>query len=178
MCGKSSFDGITHPSCQKKYSIDGSFCGVVYKGVMKKLLYQFKYQPYLSGLKEFLGDMLYESLIQQELFQKVLTTKPMIIPIPLSKKRLRERGYNQAELLAKELGRQKETKPQYGLKKDERAENMKEAFVFLGSKEKGTAFVIDDILTTGSTLAEAAHVLKKAGFEKVWGIALARDQRQ
>ncbi len=190
ICGKASFDGMTHPVCLKKYSIDGSFCGVVYKGIMKKLLYQFKYQPYLSGLKEFLGEMLYESLIQQELFQKALETKPFILPIPLSKKRLRERGYNQAELLAKELGkkfdlkiikglsRQKETKPQYGLRKEERADNMKDAFRFVGTRGAETAFVIDDILTTGSTLAEAAHALKKAGFEKVWGVALARDQRE
>lgn len=189
-CGKPSLDGMTHPVCLKTYTIDGSFCGIVYKGMTKKLLYQFKYRPYLSGLKEFLGELLYESLIQQELYQAVLSTKPILIPIPLSQKRQKDRGYNQALLLAKEVGkrfdlpvmdilkRSKETKPQYGLKKDERRENMKNAFVLSGKGGKGTALLVDDILTTGSTLAEAAHVLKKAGFARVWGVALARDQRE
>lgn len=190
VCGKNSLDGLTHPKCVGKYTIDGSFCGVVYRGVMKKLLYQFKYQPYLSGLASFLTEFLYDSLIQQELFQEVLETQPLLIPIPLSGKRQRQRGYNQSLLLAKALAkkfdlpmgevlkRNKETKPQYGLKKEERLVNMQDAFVFVGPKGKRAALLIDDVLTTGSTFLEAAAQLKRNGFVHVYGVALARDQQK
>lgn len=211
VCGKNSIEGLTHPACKGKYSIDGAFCGVVYKDIVRKLLYQFKYQPYLTDLQPILTDLLYESLIQQQAFVAALATKPILIPIPLSAKRLRQRGYNQAELYAKGLAekfgleienllvRTKETRPQFGLSREDRQENMKEAFSFViankvkqsqkkdeiaASVAKGkpprndgkTAFLVDDILTTGSTLYEAAKILKKNGFEKVWGITFAREQ--
>lgn len=193
VCGKSSIEGLTHPSCRSKYAIDGVFCGVVYKDVVRKLLYQFKYQPYLTDLQPILTELLYESLIQQQAFMQALQSKPLLVAIPLSEKRLRQRGYNQAELYAKGLAkkfgleiehvviRTKETRPQFGLSKEERQENMKDAFE-INSKLKiqnsnmKRAFLVDDILTTGSTLYEAAKILKKNGFENVWGITFAREQ--
>ena len=206
VCGKPSIDGLTHPKCQGKSTIDGAFCGVVYKDIIRKLLYQFKYEPYLTDLQPILSDLLYESLIQQQAFMQALATRPVLVPIPLSNKRLRQRGYNQAELYAKGLSeklgleiqhlleRGKETRPQFGLSKEERQDNMKDAFSIVIPAKAGiyknktwipdqvrddkwkTAFLVDDILTTGSTLYEAAKVLKKNGFEKVWGIAFAREQ--
>lgn len=187
-CGGVTFTSLTHTSCQKKYVIDGIFCGVVYKGIIKKLVYQFKYPPYLSDLQSTLGNLLYESLIQQEQFHKALQQKPIFIPIPLTKKRMKKRGYNQAGLLARFLSkkfqlpykdlliRKKETKPQYGLQKAARKENMQDAFAFSGKYVPEAVFLVDDILTTGSTFAEAAKTLKKAGVTYVWGIAFARDQ--
>lgn len=192
VCGKRSIDGLTHPGCLGKYTIDGAFCGVAYKDIVRKLLYQLKYQPYLTDLQASLTDLLYESLIQQSAFMHALETRPVVVPIPLSQKRLRQRGYNQAILFAKGLStkfkleivdvleRRKETRPQYGLSKEDRAENMKDAFGIRANIKTPnvagkTAFLIDDILTTGSTLYEAAKVLKKNGFEKVWGIAFAKD---
>ena len=189
MCNKPSFDGMTHPKCRGKYVIDGYFAALNYKGILKKLLYQFKYAPYLTDLQTVLGDLLYEQLIQDELFMKLLQNKPIFISIPLSKQKLRKRGYNHAEILAKNLGkrlglsvqsflkRTKETKPQYGLKREERIQNMRSAFGAVNDvqKRKGTALLVDDIVTTGSTLLEAANVLKRNGFEKVYGIVLAQD---
>lgn len=159
---------------------------------MKKLLYQFKYSPYLTDLQTILGDLLYEELIQSEIFTQVLSTRPLFVPIPLSVSKLRKRGYNQSEILAKNIGkrckipvvnllqRMKETKPQYGLKKEERRQNMKDAFEIKrnGSVQPAsetTVLLVDDIMTTGSTLLEAARVLKQNGFEKVWGVVLAQD---
>lgn len=193
VCGKSSIDGLTHPKCSGKYTIDGAFCGVVYRDIVRKLLYQFKYQPYLTDLQPVLTDLLYESLIQQQGFVSALLTKPFLIPVPLSVKRLRQRGYNQAEIFAQGMGqkfsleitavlqRAKETRPQFGLSREERVDNMKDAFIFndkgLGiNTKKRTAFLVDDILTTGSTLYEAAKVLKQNGFAKVWGVVFAREQ--
>lgn len=209
ICEKPSLDGRTHPRCRNSYSIDGYIAGVAYKRVMKKLLYQFKYKPYLFDLQTVLGELLYENLIQNELFTTLLSPCSLVVPIPLSKTKLRKRGYNQAELLAKGLSkrfnlevqniltRAKETKPQYGLSREERIENMKGAFEISphviarsrttkqSQQEMGLprsarndariAFLVDDVLTTGSTLREAAKVLKRNGFQEVWGIVLAQD---
>lgn len=197
VCGKPSFDGLTHPRCLTKNSISGSFTGVVFNGVSKKLIYQFKYKPYLSSLKKFIGDLLYESLIQNEEFNKILRNASddiILVPIPLSSSRLRKRGYNQAEILAKGLSekfgfpvlnclvRIKETKSQVGLNKKERKENVKGAFALnsefiIHNSELKNAhiFLVDDVLTTGSTFSEASSVLKRDGAGKVWAIAFAKE---
>lgn len=184
---------MTHPKCVGKYTIDGYFTALNYKGIVKKLLYQFKYQPYLTDLQTTLTDLLHDHLIQDEFFNALLKTRTVLVPIPLSKLKQRKRGYNQSEMLAKNLGkrldvpvknlliRTRETKPQYGLKREERIMNMRDAFqihsdVFRNSEnQKKTALVIDDVLTTGSTLLEATKILKKNGFGKVYGIVLAQD---
>lgn len=188
-CNKNSLDGLTHPGCKSKYAIDGAFCAVAYKGVVKKLIYNFKYKPYLSDLKETLIELFYESIIQQEIFQQALRSVPILVPIPLHAKRLRKRGYNHANLLSQDLSeklglkqievlkRVRETKSQFGLKLKERKENLKDAFI-LDSKfnvQGSNVFLVDDILTTGSTLSEAAKILKKNGVKRVWGLTLARD---
>ena len=192
VCNRQSFNGLTHPKCQSSYAIDGYVAALNYKGILKKLIYQFKYSPYVTDLKTILGDLLYEQLIQDELLSKIIQKNPVIIPIPLSREKHRKRGYNHAEILANDLGkrmglsvenllkRTKETKPQYGLKKEERIKNMKGAFSVIASKAKQPnrnkiALLVDDIVTTGSTLLEAAHVLKRNGFQKVYGVILAQD---
>ncbi|OGH22207.1 MAG: hypothetical protein A3F31_01785 [Candidatus Levybacteria bacterium RIFCSPHIGHO2_12_FULL_38_12] len=220
MCGRPSFDGKTHPGCKTRYAIDGVFSALKYKGIVKKLVYQFKYKPFLSDLKSVLSDFLYESLIQNENFmttmQQFNNVTIFFVPIPLHSSRFKQRGYNHAEILAEELGkkfdipvanlleRTKQTRSQFGLKRDERKENLKNAFSYsslhtLSSRAKRgnllpqeitssgstsltiprnystTVFLIDDILTTGSTLLEAANILKRHGTKHVWGITLARD---
>lgn len=190
VCNRNSLDGLTHPGCKSKYSIDGAFCAVAYKGIMKKLIYNFKYKPYLSDLNKTLTELFYESLIQQELFQKAYSLKPVLVPIPLSKNRLRKRGYNHAQLLAEGLSakldlpvvdclkRIKETKSQFGLNLKDRKENLKNAFAIIPNSpitQHPNILLVDDILTTGLTLLEGARILKKNGAKKVWGLTLARD---
>jgi len=128
VCNKGSIDGLTHPVCKSKYAIDGAFCAVAYKGIVKKLIYNFKYKPYLADLRNILVELFYESIIQQEIFQKAFKFSPILVPIPLSTKRLRKRGYNHSKLLAEGLSkslnlklvealqRTKDTKSQFGLK--------------------------------------------------------------
>jgi len=169
----------------------------VYKAIIKKLIYNFKYKPYLADLKKFLTELFYESIIQQEVFQTALKLSPVLVPIPLSQKRLRARGYNHAKLLAEGLSknlnlklsdilqRTRETKSQFGLKLKDRKENLKDAFALntppdtqdklAKSLRAGNVFLVDDILTTGSTLLEAANILKRKGAKKVYGLTLARD---
>lgn len=193
VCQKGSIDGLTHPKCRTKYGIDGIISAISYKGIVKKLLYQFKYPPYLSDLRGILGKILYEGLIQQEGFINYCSDgNLLIISVPLHTKRERKRGYNQSELLAKELSlhsnltqvtpvllRQIATKPQFELKKEERVKNILGAFALnpkFKNKLKGrNVILVDDITTTGATLRECAKVLKKSGVEKVLGVTLAHE---
>ncbi len=150
-----------------------------------------------------MSDLLYESLIQNEEFDKILKQVQddnakvqddiIFVPIPLSKSRFRKRGYNQAEILSKNLSKKfgflavdglekiRETKSQVGLSKEERKENIADAFrlkeQFKAYIKNKNAILIDDVLTTGSTLYEAGKILKKGGAVRVFGVAFAREQK-
>ena len=134
---------------------------------------------------------MYEGLIQKELFIKTIEQPVMaLVPIPLYKAKLRKRGYNQSKLLALGLSKKfnvptvdmlirvKNTPSQVGLERKKRIENITNAFSIapniLTSKYLNI-FLVDDVLTTGSTFLEAAKVLKRNGVKRVWGIALSRD---
>ena len=191
-CGKPSYNGITHPVCEGRYVVEGSFTGVVFNSISKKLIYQFKYKPHLSSLSLFIGDLFYESLIQNEEFNKIIDLQLIFVPIPLSSAKLRKRGYNQAEILAKNLSKKlsfsivnclervKETKSQFELNKEERRKNMAGAFrlkkEFKDYIKNKNILLVDDVLTTGATMSEAGKILKKSGAKKVWALAFAREQ--
>ncbi|MCL4352939.1 ComF family protein [Patescibacteria group bacterium] len=193
VCRRPSFNNLTHPVCKNRYAIDGAFSGIVYNKTAKRLIHRFKYGPYVSDLRGILVDFLFESIIQNETFNRILEldSSAILIPIPLHASRFRKRGYNQAEILAQELGaklglskidaleRAKNTHSQAGLREKERIKNMKGAFRLKKYAAKivhgKTAFLVDDILTTGSTLTEAANVLKRGGAKTVFGLTLARD---
>ncbi|MCL5019816.1 MAG: ComF family protein [Patescibacteria group bacterium] len=195
ICNKPTFNGLTHPYCIKKYSIDGCFSALPYNKTVQKLIYNFKYKPYLTDLKSVLVDLFYDSLIQNEDFNKELEKGGWVfVPIPLFSSKLRKRGYNQAEILAKELSRKfnfktinilkrvRDTKTQVGLSNIDRKLNIKNAFILnsefiiQNSELKNVnIFLVDDVVTTGSTLSEAASVLKRSGAGRVIGLTLARD---
>lgn len=110
-----------------------------------------------------------------------------IVPIPLHRRRKALRGYNQAELLAREAGRRmgipvygrllvrvRNTAPQKKLNPTERQNNLKRAFNIAQNDVKlNTILVFDDIYTTGATIDEAARALKEAGAERVYFVTLA-----
>lgn len=190
VCQRQAIDGMTHPVCRGKYTIDGVFSSLMYAGVVKKLVYQFKYPPYIRHLEGVLTDLFYEGIIQKEAAYRILQQEAMFVPIPLHASRLRKRGYNQSNVLARSLGnrlqipvldcleRIKKTKTQVGLSQAERQENSKDAFAITKKHAAMLShidqiFLIDDVVTSGSTLKEAAKVLKKAGVGKVWGMTLA-----
>jgi len=193
VCQRPAIDGLTHIRCRTPYTIDGVFSSLLYKGVVKKLVYAFKYPPFLTDLQSMLIDLLYEGLIQKEQFYRQLTPEAIVVPVPLHRNRLRLRGYNQSHLLAdglaKRLGLQmqnilvrvRNTTTQTKLSRKERQENMRGAFMIRGNERNyltntENVFLIDDVLTSGTTLIEAAKVLKKAGIEKVWGVTLAHGE--
>ena len=114
----------------------------------------------------------------------------VVVPVPLSAKRLRERGFNQSELIAKSfaervasptetvaLARIKNSKPQSGAKNvGERRENVKACFSVVGPKfvANKNILLIDDVTTSGATMLEAAKTLKAAGAKKIVALAAAR----
>lgn len=148
---------------------------------MEELIKRFKFKdrPRLaSPLAGFLARLLREHSLQADLLTFV----------PLSSRRKRERGYNQAQLLAKSLSLQtgipwaelllkvKDTPAQSKLPRQKRLANVKGAFVLKGGidiKGKRVALV-DDVLTTGATAGECARLLKMGGAEEIYILTLAR----
>lgn len=110
----------------------------------------------------------------------------LVVPVPLGRRRRRARGYNQAALLAAALARQagapladravrlRETAPQVGRTKDERRANVRGAFAWRGPPLHGEpVWLVDDVVTTGATLAAAATALQQAGAGRIDGVAAA-----
>lgn len=110
-----------------------------------------------------------------------------LVPIPLGKQRLKERGYNQVGMIAKPLAlalnmeyapraltRRKETRSQVGLSKHERKENIGGAFEAADFVRGRTMLLMDDVATTGSTLSAAAQALSAAGAREVYALTVAR----
>ncbi len=204
VCQRPAIDGLTHPRCKTRFEIDGVLSSVAYKGIVKRLIHHFKYNPYISDLRNVLCDLFYEGIIQKEIFFRVFSERSIFVPIPLHRGRMRERGFNQSKILAEGLvkkfqheksmidqkpivvmdflQRTKRTSPQFGLSQKARIVNMAGAFVIKKEfvKKIKTAepviFLIDDIVTTGATLREAARVLKRAGAVQVYGLALSHGR--
>lgn len=118
---------------------------------------------------------------------RVRSRPDLIVPIPLTAQRLRERGFNQALELARALGLQmrvpvdaqicvktRDTLPQTRLPWKQRRKNIRGAFVVEGSVAGCHVAVVDDVLTTGATLGELARNLKRAGAVTVTGYVIAR----
>jgi len=148
--------------------------------VLKKALWMLKYQ----GVKQLAKPL--AELIKERIWKKLETGDWLIVPVPLSKNKLRHRGYNQAELIARELPgnvradvlfKKFHTKSQVEVKdKEERLANIIGSFeVRNPEKIKGKKIIlIDDVLTTGATMREAKKVFKQAGAKKVVGVVVAR----
>jgi competence protein ComFC len=153
----------------------------IYEGPIRNALLSLKYRRNLT-----LGDTLarYLAKFVRELGWQV----DMVVPVPLGKQRMKERGYNQVELLARPLsylqdwcyspqalGRVRETRSQVGLSALERKENIFGAFYADPALATGkNILVLDDITTTGSTLAACSEALSGAGAKIVYALTLAR----
>ncbi len=190
-CGdKRLYDKIDHlcPSCRKAFwadhqgnisvslpFINQTFIPFNYEGVSKKLIHQLKFQQITSASLPLI------QAIVKSLPQNLQVNN--ILPIPLYKKREKQRGFNQAEILAQEISpflhaplfsqviiRSKNTTQQTTLTKIQRKENLKDAFTLL-DKEKvknQNILLIDDVLTTGATASSCAKVLKEGGAKQIY----------
>jgi len=146
---------------------------------MRGILHHLKYSGRVS-LARPLGRQLREH-IAEEGFRGT-----MVLPVPLHRSRERQRGFNQAELLARHLGlpvnsrllrRRKNTPSQTGLSRSQRTINLSAAFEVRGPAPE-CVIVVDDVYTTGSTVHEIAKTLKRAGTSRVEILTVARVLRQ
>ena len=148
-------------------------------------VYRFKYKNRRSYGKVFAREMVeqYEKQIGRWQVRE-------IIPVPLHRSKRRERGYNQAEILAEEIGaltgipvrkdvlfRIRKTVPQKKLDTEGRKKNLQGAFAVSGKwRPVKNVLLVDDIYTTGSTVEHAAKVLRKAGAENVYFLTISIGQ--
>lgn len=153
----------------------------VYKGAVKQSMYRFKYQNrqeyacyYGREVARVYGEWIRRMGIEA------------IVPIPLHRSRKRQRGYNQAQLVAEEIGRQmdlpvypellkrvRKTRAQKNLDDTERKNNLKKAFKTQENKlQLNHILLVDDIYTTGSTINEAASELRRAGMEQIYFVSV------
>ncbi|MBI3984902.1 MAG: hypothetical protein HY344_03080 [Candidatus Levybacteria bacterium] len=125
----------------------------------KKMIFQFKNKPYLTDLQNFLTELFYESLIQNEGFIELVKRRNWVfVASPLSKEIFRKRGYNQAEILARSLGKKLKIQTIDINKINRTFRNV---------------FIVDDVVKTGRTLQKASNDLKRRGSRRVYGLILA-----
>ncbi len=183
-CGRPQPSGVLCPGCVNwQAEIDGIRSPFIFDGVMRQAIHQLKYQN-LRALAAPLAQMLQDYLIDNPVPAEVL------VPVPLHPKRLRERGYNQSSLMARELGkltnlavidgcliRQRHAPPQARTSNvDERRSNIAGAFTCCDQRLRDKrVLLIDDVSTSGATLDACAAAVKAAGAASVWGLVVARE---
>ncbi len=194
-CTNLSIGGLTHPSCESNFSLDGLWSLGIYQGSLRRVIQKLKYEPSLSwDFAPILADITLEYWAKYQPFVFDLIKKDKgagwaVVPVPLHWFKENKRGFNQSSLigqiLSKKLGlaycdglkRVRYTKPQFKLKRWDRQQNIRGAFEISSNYTlypNPYTLLIDDVWTTGSTLRECCYILKKAGAKKVWALTLAR----
>jgi ComF family protein len=171
---------------RKKYHFDYGFSLWVYDSVMKKSISDFKYNHKREYAKYYIEKVIFN---YKDIIKKL--APDVLVPVPIHKSKYRERGYNQAEILAYGIGkelnipilphlliRNKKTLPQKQLSDKERLKNLQEAFIINNKalsdypKRLKRILLVDDIYTTGSTIEACTNVLLRNGVEHVYFITL------
>ena len=174
-----------------------------YQGGLRELIHLLKYngvRPAANVLGRMLAEVfatlepdLEQARLEQGLFDRA---NVLVIPVPLYKTKRRERGFNQAELVARAalkivparerlqfapelLQRTRDTQSQIGLTSNQRRENLRGAFAAPRAAEvTGRAVIlVDDVYTTGTTATECSRVLRRAGARQVWVATVARTMK-
>ncbi len=182
-CGNFNNDGRLCPNCSASPPLyEALRSWGIFIGPLREAIHKLKYQHDI-GLAEALADHLID------LYASTGWEVDLTVPVPLSHSRLQERGYNQSALLARPLAqitgiryqpkavsRIRNTASQVGLKARERIDNVRDAFLpdsaIVNHKR---ILLVDDVATTGATLAECARVVVEAGASSVFGLTLARS---
>lgn len=172
LCGKC----LSHPP-----RFDAIAAAFVYEWPLAPLIHQYKYG----------GNLALARLFAHALASRITGKVDLIIPLPLAPQRLAERGFNQAleiarivsglkriELAAHACRRVRQSVPQASLPWNERAGNIRRAFVCDRDLTGLTVAIVDDVMTTGATLNEISRNLRKAGAREVQGWVVARTVRR
>jgi ComF family protein len=180
-CGKPFVSGIstTCAECiQSEPAFESARSFGSYSGTLKKAVNLFKYH----GIKRLAGPL-------SDIMHRIsIPSVDAVIPVPLYKKRLRQREFNQSALLAKRISEHlgiplildclikvSDTTPQVGMNSKDRFKNVKKAFIIKDSSviRDRNILLVDDVFTTGATVRECSGILKKAGARNVYVITLA-----
>ena len=166
-------------------AFDATIAAFSYTFPIDRLIHSLKYQGRLA-LAEWCAD----AILARRAASGHVSRPQLLIALPLAVVRQRERGYNQAleiarvidgrtgiEILSRGLSRIRATPPQAALPWKERAKNVRGAFACEVDLSGLTVAVVDDVMTTGASLAEAAKVLKAAGAARVENWVVARTLR-
>lgn len=177
-------EGVCAACRLAKRGYDRAACFGFYEGSLRRLIHLFKYSG-MTPLARPLADLLLRAL-------PVDATFDAVVPVPLYWRKRWQRGFNQAELLARRvakkrripmvsvLRRSRATSVQAGLTSAGRRANVAGAFALRGNADvAGKRFLlIDDVMTTGATVGACAAVLKRAGAKSVTVLTLARVDRR
>ena len=190
-CLKENNDGSFCKKCQVTSKMSGIVVSASYENkLLQKAVHILKYK-YVKGLSLPLAKILKEGFNSWTKNHNCKFDNIVLIPVPLHKKKEKLRGFNQAELLANDIGklckikvdsraisRIKNTSAQAKLDLIKRRKNIKNAFKINKKQNlKGkTVFIVDDVCTTKSTLEECAKEIIKANPESIWGLVLARGK--
>jgi competence protein ComFC len=165
-------------------SIDGIRAPFIFEGVIRRAVHELKY----NNLRDLAPDL---AALLHAYVRSNSVPGEVYVPVPLHPRRLRERGYNQSALLARELGRLDGVAVEEGClvrtvfrppqvrtaSVEERRRNVAGAFACRDRRLAGKRVVlIDDVLTSGATLGAGAGALKAAGVVSVWGLTVALEE--
>jgi len=184
-CGKPSFLGLTHPNCRRREGIDGHLSLYLYDGIFKKALQESKYKGAYAVFATLLA------FPQQNIFQYLdewnSLFNPSIISVPLHPQRVRERGFNQSDIIVEQYFNNKRFLKASLLKrtintdhlanigdKNKRKQHIRSAFTFVGKNVPRAVLLVDDVMTSGSTVLECSKTLKKSGVQIVLAFSLAK----
>lgn len=156
-----------------------------YQGALRELFLSYKFHQQSHIYHAFV-----EILIKNEKIYRNLKNYDIIVAVPISKQRKKERGYNQSALIARKIAKQvgiryaphvlckiKHNLPQHNLEKKQRKENVKNAYKlqYPQTIQGKKVLLIDDIYTTGNTVKECSRVLQQAGVKQVSVLTIAKD---
>jgi ComF family protein len=180
-CLKGSQDYLTCVGCLPASQLHRVRVAAVYKGSAKQLIWRLKLAGARAAAHTMVKHMAF--MIKQDV------QRPLIIPVPTATSRARQRGYDQAKLLARELARQTRLPyldcmsrtgqtHQHGLPRHTRLAQLNAAFRVRRPKAIAGAdiLLVDDVLTTGATLEAAAATLRAAGANRIEAVVFARPQ--
>ncbi|MCE5334068.1 MAG: ComF family protein [Desulfobacteraceae bacterium] len=188
-CGRPFTDSPDSPDhfcgeCLKSaFHFDAARSALLHSGVVRERVHEFKFGGRLERLPPL------SELLRSAYRSSGFPRPDLVLPVPLHVRRLKERGFNQSGLLAREfsrksglevshvlLARRHWTEPQTRLNRRQRLKNVRGAFEVHGGMDVkgGRVLLVDDVYTTGSTLSECARALKKAGVREVFALTVTR----
>ena len=176
-------------NCKSKY-LDGLYFALPFENnLLKGLIHKFKYEPYARELSETLALLILTHF--QAAKKQPSAENSVIVPVPSLLKKTRKRGFSPPQEIAKIISlalniplipdclvKTRGKADQVNLKRQERMLNVLGVFSVNKPEDvkNKTVLLVDDVYTTGATTEECAKILKQSGAEKVWGIAVAREE--